>query len=112
MINKINPLFQWINTQLPDAVIIGSSGDSDDRFSRLLKFHLGEKVSTPLKNLTDDEVLLCLSEAHITLCSLYNMGYEKLDCIGCSREKSGISQIIDHESENKMREKLRKLGYL
>lgn len=110
--NKINPFIQWIKENSSTKILIGTSIDSQDRFSRLLLNELGNKIEMPLIHLSDEECLSYLLANGISRCSLYDKEYQKLDCIACSlkiEEKSDMDNRIDEEI---MREKLQKLGYL
>jgi len=111
----ISPLWENIQKNRFDYVFIGSVR-AEDRMNRLLDAHPGKKeciAVNPTEHFLNKDIWQYIHVYNLPYCSLYDLGYDKIDCKPCSQIKdSRQKNILMPNEEELIKEKLKKLGYL
>lgn len=89
-------------------VFLGMTHDSRSRLTRGVAGD-GAGFIYPLFHFTEEDVKAYVKKYGLSACSLYGQGYENVDCRPCTPK---AEKAADSADEAKVREKLRKLGYL
>ncbi len=108
---KISPIIKFLEDNRLKCLCVGSS-----KYSNRADWNALEsdelKVLKPISDFTEDDVWNYIHKNNITYCSLYKMGFKSVDCEPCSVKEELQEEHYDAESERKIRDSLRKLGYL
>jgi 3'-phosphoadenosine 5'-phosphosulfate sulfotransferase (PAPS reductase)/FAD synthetase len=108
----INPLHIHFSDLSKIIFILGSKGNSEDRFyNSLCTLSPIQNIFTPLFNVNQEEIWNYLEKEGVPLFSLYKEEYKKTDYTDNLKNKM-IGLPEDPKSEDLIKEKLRKLGYL
>jgi len=111
----ISPLWQIIQKNGFDYVFIGSIR-TENRIERLLDTTLKKKdcvFVSPIENFLTEDIWHYIHAYNLPYCSLYDIGYSRLDCKPCSvMDESRQNNILNPDDEDLIIEKLKKLGYL
>jgi phosphoadenosine phosphosulfate reductase len=111
---KIETLVRILSQRNFDCVFIGDTSESHTFLSNLALSN-SELVSIfvkPLFQFTSDDIWDIIREYNLPHCSLYEKGYQKIDCLLCSPINHIAENTLKQDDEEIIKEKLKKLGYL
>lgn len=94
-----------------NSLLIGSAC-GDERWADSIFFSKNYNCATvhPISHFTDDDIWTYIKWHNLPYCSLYNQGYEKIDCEPCSGCSTASNKSTMEEAL--IKERLKKLGYL
>ena len=94
-----------------DCLLIGSAG-GDKCWQELLGSSENNKCDRvyPLLHFTDEDIWAYIEGHNLPFCSLYNQGFQSVDCKPCS--ESVAAERTGAEEEALIKERLKKLGYI
>jgi len=112
---KCKPLLKIVQHNEIDCIFLGNSSDNRETFSKVMIDHpdIKAKIIQPLVGFNNIDIWNYIRAQNLPYCSLYNKGYEKIDCKPCSLINSTLQRSNSEGTEEEIiKEKLRKLGYL
>jgi phosphoadenosine phosphosulfate reductase len=97
-----------------DCVLIGDTSESHNSLSDAVLAHpeLLSVIVKPLIQFTSNDIWDNIRKYNLPHCSLYEKGYQKIDCISCSRMNYIGENTLKQDDEEIIKAKLKKLGYL
>ena len=97
-----------------DCILIGDTSESDKSLSDVVVSHpeLSSVIVKPLFQFTSNDIFDYIRINNLPRCSLYEKGYQKIDCVLCSRKNQVEENTLKQDDEEIIKEKLKKLGYL
>jgi phosphoadenosine phosphosulfate reductase len=97
-----------------DCVFIGETTESQPLLSEIMPAQTASQpiIVTPLISFANSDIWDIIRKFNLPFCSLYEKGFQKIDCISCSNLESKPDAAINQDDEKIIREKLKKLGYL
>ena len=97
-----------------DCVLIGDTSESHNSLSNAVIDHpeLLSITIKPLFQFTSSDIWDHIKKYNLPYCSLYEKGYQKIDCVSCSRIIQIPENILVQDDEEIIKKKLKKLGYL
>jgi phosphoadenosine phosphosulfate reductase len=105
------PLRKAISENRIDFAFIGFTHDSKSKFTKDLTMDGDStKYIYPLFHFTDADIREYIKKYNLPCCSLYDHGYTNIDCKPCTATIA--EKAMDKGEEERIKEKLRKLGYL
>jgi phosphoadenosine phosphosulfate reductase len=111
---KEETLVRILSQRNYDCVLIGDTSESLTSLSNTVITYpeLLSVIVKPLFQFTSNDIWNRIREHNLPLCSLYEKGYQKIDCVSCSRMNQIAENILIQDDEEIIKEKLKKLGYL
>ena len=111
---KKGSLVRLLSQRNFDCVFIGDTSESHASFSdaaidypELLSIFVKPLIQFTSINIWDN-----IKKNNLPHCSLYEKGYQKIDCVLCSCINQIEENILNQEDEEIIKAKLKKLGYL
>jgi phosphoadenosine phosphosulfate reductase len=97
-----------------DCILIGDTSESHDSISTAESTHpdLISVIFKPLLSFTRSDIWDTIRTYNLPYCSLYDKGYQKIDCVSCSTKNQVTENTLIQDDEEIIKEKLKKLGYL
>ncbi|MCJ7424014.1 phosphoadenosine phosphosulfate reductase family protein [Candidatus Bathyarchaeota archaeon] len=97
-----------------DCVFIGDTSESLTSLSNAVISYpeLLSVIVKPLFQFTSNDIWNHIREHNLPHCSLYEKGYQKIDCVSCSHRNKIPENTLIQDDEEIIKEKLKKLGYL
>ena len=111
---KEETLVRILSQRNYDCVLIGDTSESLTSLSNTVITYpeLLSVIVKPLFQFTSNDIWNHIREHNLPLCSLYEKGYQKIDCVSCSRMNQIAENTLIQDDEEIIKEKLKKLGYL
>ena len=109
------PLKNIIKSRKFDGVLIGETSGSKMELSNFLSSDVDPHIflAQPLISFTSHNIWEYIRSHNLPYCSLYEKGYLKIDCEPCSLLDTSLeNESVLHDEEARIKEKLKKLGYL
>jgi phosphoadenosine phosphosulfate reductase len=92
-----------------DAILLGNN--SEDRHPVIMDEAL-HSFFNPIQHITGGEIRSLIAKLGLPLCSLYEEGYEKLDCRLCTYAPPSGPSHSSAEDEEIIKTKMKRLGYI
>jgi phosphoadenosine phosphosulfate reductase len=111
---KKETLVRLLSQRNYDCVFIGDTSESLTSLSNAVISYpeLLSVIVKPLFQFTSNDIWNHIREHNLPHCSLYEKGYQKIDCISCSHRNKIPENTLIQDDEEIIKEKLKNLGYL
>ena len=107
----LNPLRKAIADHKIDCIYTGAAYN-DDRIGWSMLEKNEVRLAKPISHFLDEDIWQYINKYNLPYCSLYREGYLNLDCEPCSRLVKDENVRAENKDEARIKESLRRLGYL